>query len=230
MARRMRLIGAFVGVALLAFWLGVISMALYVRSQPMPDVAHESTFISPPVLVVPTLTEPVSTTLFVPSATALLRPPATATAPPLPTRTLLPTFTTDQMTPTLVLLDLINAARADAECDVALTWEPRLAEAAQQHAVDMATHDFIDHTGSDGASYTTRLERVGYTYNRRGENIAAGFTEPQTVLDQWMDEPEDGPHRLNVLNCAYQHAGVGLAFRADGYPYWVLDLAEPKDE
>ena len=105
--------------------------------------------------------------------------------------------------------------------------EPLLRQTAQGHAEDLAAHQMIDHNGSDGATYTQRLDRVGYPYQLRGENIAAGFKTPQEVLFMWTegDENPSGPHRLNMLNCQHTEAGVGLSYSADAYPYWVLDMA-----
>ena len=75
--------------------------------------------------------------------------------------------------------------------------------------------------------YKDRLTRVGYPFQRYGENITNWFRTPQDVMRQWTEGPEipDGPHRKNILNCAYTEAGIGLAYRDDGVPYWVLDLA-----
>jgi uncharacterized protein YkwD len=163
----------------------------------------------------------VAATVSQPTAAAATATPAAIATVPLPT-------SDPDLDPALALVALLNAERQRAGCDVALALEPRLVQTAQSHAEDMARNDFIDHTGSDGAVYSERLDRAGYQYVRRGENIAAAFGTPADVVAMWMDEPPDGPHLTNILNCVYQHAGVGRAERADGYQYWVLDLAEPK--
>jgi hypothetical protein len=51
-----------------------------------------------------------------------------------------------------------------------------------------------------------------------------------SVFGRSSQGPEipDGPHRKNILNCAYTEVGIGLAYRDDGVPYWVLDLANRK--
>ncbi len=162
-----------------------------------------------------------------PTTTAL--PRTNASPSPIPT-----IADTISITPTAVvqideMLRLVNNERASVGC-APVQRESKIQQAAQLHAEDMAKQGKIDHVGSDGTTYQERLDRVGYQYVRRGENIAAGFATPAEVVAIWMDEPTDGPHRTNISNCAYKHAGTGLAFRADGYPYWVLDLAEPKGE
>jgi uncharacterized protein YkwD len=32
------------------------------------------------------------------------------------------------------------------------------------------------------------------------------------------------PHRANILNCAYNNGGVGVAYKSDGTPYWTQDF------
>ena len=124
------------------------------------------------------------------------------------------------------LLQLVNQLRLANECS-ALQREARLAQAAQAHAEDMRDHRRLDHIGSDGATLQDRLMRASYPFQRAGENITSYFATPQDVMKQWTEGAEipDGPHRKNILNCRYTEAGIGLAYRDDGFPYWVLDLA-----
>ena len=230
MGRRLRLALAFVVVALLSALAGALFLAPALSGVQVV-VQRVATPTSPPEPAAGAAVQP-SSTPAAPSAPAATATASVATATPAATVTQrvpapLPTSAPD-LDPALELVALLNAERPRAGCDVALALEPRLVQTAQSHAEDMARNDFIDHTGSDGAVYTDRLDRVGYQYVRRGENIAAAFGSPAEVVAMWMDEPPDGPHLTNILNCAYQHAGVGRATRADGYQYWVLDLAEPK--
>jgi uncharacterized protein YkwD len=231
MGRRLRLGLAFVVVAALSALAGALFLApalsgvqivvqrvATATAQPQPTPAAGAAIQPSSAPAAPTA--PAATASQPTAAAATATPAATVTAP-------LPTSDPD-LDPALALVALLNAERQRAGCDVALALEPRLVQTAQFHAEDMARNDFIDHTGSDGATYSERLDRAGYQYVRRGENIAAAFGAPADVVAMWMDEPPDGPHRTNILNCAYQHAGVGRAERADGYQYWVLDMAEPK--
>ncbi len=224
------LLVAGISAVLGAIYLAPLLSGIQITIAPLPtSVASLNTVVpsTPPTLLAEaaTATNPaVATPTLSASSEITATPAATLTATPA---VLTPTSDPD-VTAAETLLQLSNAARLAAQCEVELKPEPRLTQTAQAHAEDMARNSRIDHVGSDGATYTDRLDRAGYTYTRRGENIAAGFTTSAEVFAIWMDEPEDGPHRVNILNCAYQHAGIGLALRADGYPYWVLDLAEPK--
>ena len=231
MGRRLRLAAAFVLVAVLSALGGALFLApalsgvqIVVQRATTPTAAAPTQAAAAPPATqaaapsstpAPTRGSPATAaTQAVPAA------PGTVTAPR-------PTSNPD-LDPALELVALLNAERQRAGCDVALALEPRLAQIAQSHAEDMLRNDLIDHAGSDGATYSERLDRVGYQYVRRGENIAAAFGPPAEVVAMWMDEPPDGPHLTNILNCAYQHAGVGRATRDDGYQYWVLDMAEPE--
>lgn len=225
-----RLALAFVCVALISALGGAIFLAPVLSGSPIGIQARPSAtasmLVSPSTeqtaQFIPTATSARPTAVLLPTATALAQP--TATPAPM---ALIPTSNPDAP-PGETLIGLINAERKLASCDVRLSLMPILSQVAQAHAEDMARNSRIDHVGSNGATYTQRLDRAGYQYIRRGENLAAGFATPAETLAMWMDEPPDGPHRQNILNCVYREAGVGVARRSDGYHYWVLDLAEPK--
>ena len=115
-----------------------------------------------------------------------------------------------------------------------LTIDKRLTASAQRHSEDMALHDLFDHVGSDGSSPSQRITAAGYKWSLAAENLAAGYTSPEEVVDAWFNEvpPNDG-HRRNLLNCALRQVGVGYYDLAnDGgkytfHTYWTQDLATP---
>ncbi len=71
-------------------------------------------------------------------------------------------------------LSLINSIRsANGLSTVSL--QPQLAAAAAEHGQDMACHDFISHTGTDGTTWKNRVANQGYAnYNSAKEIIYAG--------------------------------------------------------
>ncbi|MPY58588.1 CAP domain-containing protein [Streptomyces spongiae] len=115
------------------------------------------------------------------------------------------------------LVTLVNEERAKAGC-AAVTVNEKLTKAAQDHSQDMADHGTLSHTGSDGSSFTDRYERVGYSWSTGGENIAAGYTTPESVMAGWM---ASSGHKANILNCAFEEIGVGLAQSGN---YWTQDF------
>jgi len=126
------------------------------------------------------------------------------------------------------MLLVLNQRRAEHGCP-ALLLDERLQTAAQAHADDLFARQAIDHVGADGATLEQRLQRVGYPFQRRSEVISrAHSVGALVVVDQWLAEPPDGPHRTSVLGCYYADAGIGWRETTDGVAYWVVDLGEPR--
>ncbi len=133
------------------------------------------------------------------------------------------------------VLDLVNAARAGARrCGVApfpaappLTYNAALERAAQAYAQEMATFNYMDHTGHDGSAPHERITRSGYRWSETGENLASGgLTTPEAVVDGWLHSPE---HCANLMDTAYTQMGVGFAVspRDDTNVYWALEFGRP---
>jgi uncharacterized protein YkwD len=128
------------------------------------------------------------------------------------------------------LIELVNQERAQNGC-AALAKNTALMNAAQAHSTDMALNDFFSHTGSDGSSPATRATRAGYVWSAIGENIAAGYSSPESVVQAWMNS---SGHRANILNCAYRDTGVGYYYLANDlgnvryYHYWTQMFGTPQ--
>jgi uncharacterized protein YkwD len=146
-----------------------------------------------------------------------------AVAPVVPTPTP-PNNAADQV------VALINQARVAQGC-APLAVNSALRQAAQAHSTDMLEHDFFSHTGSDGSSPEDRMARVGYAYSSWGENIAAGYSTADEVVDGWMSSPG---HRANILNCAFDDTGVGYVYDENDsgnvvyYHYWTQVFGTPQ--
>ncbi len=108
-----------------------------------------------------------------------------------------------------------------------LAWNASLAQAAAGHSKDMVANNFFSHTGSNGSSMGQRITATGYHWGAAGENIAAGQSTVQSVVDGWIASPG---HCANIMNPAYQHVGVACVkgTSSNAYPtYWTMDLAKP---
>jgi uncharacterized protein YkwD len=134
-----------------------------------------------------------------------------------------------------VLLAEVNAFRAETrQCGAEfhapappLRWSATLEQAAQAHAVDMARHDLLSHTGSDGRRPAERIDAAGYTWSTIAENVAAGQTSAEEALATWKASPG---HCSNLMIPDVSEVGVGAAVNADsdyGY-YWSMKLAAPQ--
>jgi uncharacterized protein YkwD len=82
----------------------------------------------------------------------------------------------------------------------------------------MASHRNMSHTGSDGSSPGDRITRAGYNWSTYGENVAYGYSTPESVMAGWMGSPG---HKRNILNCAFKEIGIGLAQPGN---YWTQDF------
>lgn len=129
-------------------------------------------------------------------------------------------------------LNLINAARAKSRmcgskaypAAAPVQWNLLLEQAAQRHSDDMASHNWFSHTGTDGSSPATRISATGYKWYTLGENIAAGYSTVQSVIDGWLKSPG---HCANIMNGRFKDIGLARQVNsASRYgTYWTLDLA-----
>ncbi|MFB7708423.1 CAP domain-containing protein [Streptomyces sp. NPDC056105] len=115
------------------------------------------------------------------------------------------------------VLTLVNNERSKAGCSP-LTMNAKLTKAAQDHSKDMASHQNMSHTGSDGSSPDVRITRAGYSWSSYGENVAYGYSTPEKVMAAWMSSPG---HKRNILDCSFKEIGIGLA-QPDSY--WTQDF------
>jgi uncharacterized protein YkwD len=120
----------------------------------------------------------------------------------------------------------VNARRA-AQGLPPLKLSNALRDAARYHAADMAQDSYFEHDTHDRVG--EQLIRVCDTWSRigsyypspRAENIAAGFTTPQSVVSAWMGS---GGHRSNILGPDYREIGVGYVRGGSWRHYWVQDF------
>jgi len=94
------------------------------------------------------------------------------------------------------VIDLVNVER-EARGLHPLAYDYSLAAAARDHSEDMGVQDYFSHTSLDGRTVGDRLMEAGYSYNTYGENIAAGQSTPEVVINSWMSS---SGHRANILN------------------------------
>lgn len=111
-------------------------------------------------------------------------------------------------------LCLLNEQRARRDLP-RLRNSPRLADAAQSHARDMARNNYFSHDSRSGASFVDRIRRTGYLDGARSwiaaENIAWGtgrFSSPKAIVKSWMESPG---HRANILSSSLREIGIGVA-------------------
>lgn len=127
------------------------------------------------------------------------------------------------------VIQLTNQFRQENGLDP-LNFDPQLATAAQNHSQDMAIQDFFSHTGLNGSNIGDRVDATGYDFSTAGENIAAGYSTAERVVDGWINS--DG-HRANLLNPDFTEIGVGYFFLENDTGstnynhYWTQVFATP---
>jgi hypothetical protein len=97
-----------------------------------------------------------------------------------------------------------------------LTVNPKLTQAAQAKASDMASKSYFSHISPNGKKWSDFIKDSKYNYAEAGENLANGFDTVSDMVDAWMKSPT---HRENILNPGVLETGVGLEFgKLDNYP------------
>lgn len=95
-----------------------------------------------------------------------------------------------------------------------------LQKAAHKRSTEIASH--FSHTRPNGESCFSVLEDFKIPYSAAGENIAAGQSSPQAVVEAWMNSTG---HRANIMSqyCEYSHLGAGYKYSGDNTykKYWV---------
>src|SRR5437588_1464029 len=121
------------------------------------------------------------------------------------------------------VLDLTNQQRKNAGL-AELTPNPKLFQAARDHAARMAARNRIAHT-LDGQGPGERLAAAGYRSFGWAENIAMGQSTPAEVVQSWMNS---SGHRANILS-RHAEIGIGIAATADGTRYWAQVFGNPAE-
>lgn len=131
------------------------------------------------------------------------------------------------------VVELVNAARSQSrKCGSErfpaarpLAPSPKLDQAAERHARDMARKNYFEHVGADRSHPKDRVRKAGYEYRITGENIAFGPESAEEVVAGWLASPG---HCANIMEKRFEHIGVGVATgRKRGRIYWVQSFGAP---
>lgn len=115
------------------------------------------------------------------------------------------------------VIQLTNQERAKNGLK-ALTQDWELSRVARYKSVDMRDKNYFSHTSPTYGSPFTMMQNFGISYRAAAENIAAGQTTAQEVVQAWMNSPG---HRANILNGNYTYIGVGYAKGGTQRHYWT---------
>jgi uncharacterized protein YkwD len=147
-------------------------------------------------------------------------------APPAPT---------DHLAISRRVLELTNQARSHARrcgseafppAPPLTLGPPTLERAAAEHSRDMASHEYMDHTGRDGSTPGIRVTRAGYKWSAIGENLASGILSAEEVVNGWVGSPH---HCENLMTARFTEMAVAYAVNASssGGIYWTQLFGTP---
>jgi len=103
-----------------------------------------------------------------------------------------------------LLLHSVNAARTLNHLPP-LRLDGRLCRLAREHAVDMVTRNYFDHSTPEGYSPFARMDAAHYRYGYAGENLAVDRGAAEIAHDFLLSQE----HRANLLEAHYQRIGIG---------------------
>lgn len=112
------------------------------------------------------------------------------------------------------ILELVNQEREKRGIE-AMKLSPGLMGASEVRAGELPVR--FSHTRPNGKSALDMILKSGSTV---GENIAAGQSTPEAVMESWMNSPG---HKMNILNPLFTHLGVGYVHdeKSPYSHYWV---------
>jgi uncharacterized protein (TIGR03437 family) len=121
------------------------------------------------------------------------------------------------------MLRLINEYRAQKglrQLKISLS----LTRASEWMSGDMAAKNYFSHTDSQGRDPFVRMSAFGYNYQTyKGENLAAGYSDPASTFNQWKNS---AGHNAAMLNGNYSVIGIARVYGGSStYKwYWTTDF------
>ena len=115
------------------------------------------------------------------------------------------------------VVELVNVERQKAGLP-ALKMDASLSNVARAKSKDMAVNNYFAHQSPTYGSAGDMLRQYGISWHAWGENIAAGQSTPEIVVNAWMNS---SGHRANILSSNFSKIGVGYVTSSSGRPYWT---------
>jgi uncharacterized protein YkwD len=120
------------------------------------------------------------------------------------------------------LLQATNKIRGKYNVD-SVEPNPILMDLARSYVKRIAEKNDLNHN-IDG-SISKRLKRVGYLYQRSGENLAAGPLSPTDIVYAWLGSEH---HKKNLLDSRFTEIGIGIYRAPNGVIFYCQILAQPQ--
>ncbi|MFC7062210.1 SafA/ExsA family spore coat assembly protein [Halobacillus seohaensis] len=115
------------------------------------------------------------------------------------------------------VIDLTNQKRSENGLS-ALRADWELSRVARYKSKDMENKGYFSHESPTYGSPFQMMSDFNVSYSRAAENIAAGQSTAQEVVNGWMDSPG---HRKNILDANLTYIGVGYSEGGSYGHYWT---------
>ncbi len=100
-----------------------------------------------------------------------------------------------------------------------LKWNETLYKVSSRYAKYLYRHNLFSHKALDGSTLGDRLDRIGYDWQRIGENLGKGYYDFYDVLEAWKESPS---HCKMLMDPDVTHVGM-----SKHYDYWVQTFSKP---
>jgi uncharacterized protein YkwD len=112
------------------------------------------------------------------------------------------------------ILQLINARRTENGAS-ALLEHSEIKKLADIRARESS--EYFSHKRPDGSSCSTIYSDYSITYVSIGENLAFGYSSPESLVAAWMASES---HRQNILCGDFVYTGIGIYIDSNGTAYY----------
>lgn len=118
-------------------------------------------------------------------------------------------------------------SQADWQQREQMICHPKLVEAAQDKAVDMATRNYFAHISPDGVNANENVERHGYDlpYSPQSNNVeslAVGYPTVETAFAGLLASEKHFPHITASTDFYREQRCYGVGFAYNGYTEWLF--------
>lgn len=103
------------------------------------------------------------------------------------------------------LVSVVNSKRSSYGL-TKLTPKDILNKTAKWKACDMIEKNYWSHADPSGNESWETINKMGYKYQRAGENIARNWSNDQSIVDAWEKSPT---HKDVMLDKDYKEIGIG---------------------
>jgi uncharacterized protein YkwD len=112
----------------------------------------------------------------------------------------------------------INQQRTKAGLK-ALSVNDKLVDTATSKCEDMKKKNYFTHNSPDGTTYTNFIKARVPSFKLSGENLGAGYTDINQLINDWMQSEQ---HKTNILNPKFTSEGIAVCGNSNQKPGLII--------